>query len=160
MNARVFLLALVTAAFMAIWDADRPVAGRTTVAQSTMQDAAAPHANAAMDGLPLVAAEQSQMRQQETAATDSASAAGNSEALIPLPKNLQPGTWQAISRDGDTFRITLERRNSLSSSTSTIALPSEDSEKRFCVITAPDGIRWCFIKEHPKTATQSGSDHR
>ncbi len=155
MNARVFLLALVTAAFMAIWDADRPVAGRTTVAQSKMQDAAAPTANAAVDSLPLVVAEQSPMRPQETAATDSASAVGTSQALIPLPKNLQPGTWQAISRDGDTFRITIERRNSLSSSTVTDVLPSEESEKKFCVITAPDGIRWCFIKEHPKTAART-----
>ncbi|MBC7967152.1 MAG: hypothetical protein H7Z17_14660 [Fuerstia sp.] len=160
MNARVFLLALVTAAFMAIWDADHPVAGRTAAAQSKMRDAAAAYTNAAAHSVPSVAAEQPQMRTVETAANDSASAAGTSEALIPLPKNLQPGTWQAISRDGDTFRITIERRDSFASSTATVALPSEDSEKRFCVITAPDGIRWCFIKEHPKTAAQTGTDHR
>lgn len=157
MNARVFLLALVIAAFMAIWDADRPVAGRTAVAQSRMRDAAAAYPNAAADSLPLFAAEQSQMGQSETAANDSASAVRTSDALIPLPKNLQPGTWQAISRDGDSFRITIERRNSLAGSTSTDALPCEDSEKRFCVVTAPDGIRWCFIKEHPKTAQKSAA---
>jgi hypothetical protein len=130
MNARVFLLALVTAVFMAIWDADRPVTARTRVAQSEMQ---------------------------ETAATDPGFKVGIHEALIPLPTNLQPGTWQVISRDGDTFRITIERRDSLSGSTPTEALASENSEKRFCVITAPDGIRWCFIKEHPKTAAKPGA---
>ncbi|MEJ7591676.1 MAG: hypothetical protein WKF77_09020 [Planctomycetaceae bacterium] len=128
MNARVFLLALVTATFMAIWDADRPSS---------------------------VAADQSPAPQDNTAASDSASATVTSDALIPLPKNLQPGTWQAISREGDTFRITIERNSLLSDSTSTDALPSAGLEKSVCVITAPDGLRWCFIKEHPKTAQQA-----
>ncbi len=131
MNARVFLLALVTAAFMAIWDADRPSS---------------------------VAAELSRAPQDNTAASDSATA--TSDALIPLPMNLQPGTWHAISRNGDTLRITIERHIRLSNSASTDAVPSEGPEKNFCVITAPDGLRWCFIKEHPKTVQETGAVQR
>lgn len=108
MNARVFMLVLVTAAFMAIWDADRPA--------------------------------------DNAAVLDSASAAANCAAEIPLLKSLQPGTWQAISRDGDTFRITIERNNSLTGSTSTDPLVSEDPEKQLGVIKAPDGTRWALSK--------------
>ena len=154
MNARVFLLALVTAGFMAIWDADRPVNGRAAVAQSKLQSAGVPFANAVLNSLPLVAAEPSRASQDNAAVSDSASATVTSEAVIPLPKNLLPGIWQAINRDGDSFRITIERNKSWSGCTSTAPLRSEDPAKRFCVITAPDGIRWSFIKEHPKTAQQ------
>ena len=99
MNARVFLLALVTIAFMAIWDADHPVAARATLAQSKFQN----------DGVPTAGA--------------------THDALIPPAKYLQPGTWQAISLDGDTFRITIERNKSLTDSTSTDPLRSEDPKK-------------------------------
>ena len=160
MNARVFLLALVTAGFMAIWDADRPVNGRAAVAQSKLQHAGVPFANAVINSLPLVAAERSLASQDNAAVSDSASATATSEAVIPLPKNLQPGTWQAISRDGDTFRITIERCRSLTGRTSMDPLRSEDPGKRYFVITASDGIRWSFIKEHPKTAQQPSADQR
>lgn len=152
MNARVFLLALVTVAFMAIWDADRPVAARAALAQSEVQNDVVPFAHAVSNRPPLVATEYSHAAQDNAAASDSASATGTSESVIPLPKNLQPGTWHAISLDGDTFRITIERNRSLSGSTSRDALRSDDPAKKFCGITAPDGIRWRFIKEHPKTA--------
>ena len=100
MNARVFLLALVTIAFMAIWDADHPVAARAALAQSKFQN----------DGVPTAGA--------------------THDALIPPAKYLQPGTWQAISLDGDTLRITIERNKSLTGSTSTDPLRSEDPKKR------------------------------
>ena len=116
MNARVFLLALVTAAFMAIWDADRPVEDRAAVVQAKLQYVGLPFANAVSIRLPLVAAELSHVSQVNVAASDSASA--GHEAVIRLPKNLQPGTWQAISRDGDTYRITIERSKSRTRATS------------------------------------------
>lgn len=118
MNARVFLLALVTAAFMAIWDADRPVEDRAAVVQAKLQYVGLPFANAVSIRLPLVAAELSHVSQVNVAASDSASATAGHEAVIRLPKNLQPGTWQAISRDGDTYRITIERSKSRTGATS------------------------------------------
>ncbi|RLT06904.1 MAG: hypothetical protein DWI22_11410 [Planctomycetota bacterium] len=155
MNARVFLLALVTAAFMAIWDADRPVAGR--VKMSRLQNANVPLAKAGLNRSPLFAAQHAGTF-QHNAASDSASSKAHTESLIPLPKNLQPGIWQAISRAGDTFRITIERKNSLTGSTE--VQRSENKGKNFCVITASDGIRWCFIKEHSKMAQQPSADQR
>ena len=160
MNARVFLLALVTAAFMAIWDADCPVNGRAAVAQSKLQHAGVPFANAVVNSLPLVAAERSLASQDNAGASDSESATAPGEAVIPLPKNLQSGTWQALSRDGDSFRITIERNRSLSGCTSTAPLPSDDPGKKFCVITASNGLRWSFIKEHFKTAQQPSADQQ
>ena len=160
MNARVFLLVLVTAGFMAIWDADRPVNGRAAVAQSKLQSAGVTFANAVPNSLPLVAAERSLASQDNAAVSDSASATAISEAMIPLPKNLQPGTWQAISRDGDTFRITIERCRSLTGRTSLAPVRSEDPGKRYFVITASDGIRWSFVKEHPNTAHQPSAVQR
>ncbi len=38
MNARVFLLILVTGAFMAVWDADRPNLATSTLAMATAHD--------------------------------------------------------------------------------------------------------------------------
>ena len=118
MNARIFLLALVTAAFMAIWDADRPVEGRAAVVQAKLQYVGLPFANAVSIRLPLVAEELSLVSQVNAAASDSASATAGHEAVIRLPKNLQSGTWQAISRDGDTYRITIERSKSRTGATS------------------------------------------
>ena len=71
MNARVFLLALVTAAFMAIWDADRPVEGRAALAQSKLQNVGMPFANAGSNRPPLVAAEYSHKSQNNAAASGS-----------------------------------------------------------------------------------------
>jgi len=119
MNARVFLLALVTAAFMAIWDADRPVEGRAAMVQAKLQNVGVPFANAVSIRLPLVAAERAHVSEDNAAASNSASATASHEAVILLPQNLQPGSWQAISRDGDTYRITIERSESRTDSTST-----------------------------------------
>lgn len=125
MNARVFLLALVTAAFMAIWDADRPVEGRAAVVQSECQNVGVPSTNAVSIRLPLVAAEHS----RESLTNAAASTTANHESLTLLSKNLQPGTWQAKSLDGNTFRITIERIKSLTGSTSRDTQLSEPPEK-------------------------------
>jgi len=117
MNARVCLLALVTAAFMAIWDADRPAADRVAVAQSQLPYSCALFADVVSKSPQWVAAEHLHASQDNAAVSHSALATANSEAGIPLPTNLQPGTWQAISLDGDIFRITIECNRSLHGST-------------------------------------------
>lgn len=129
MNARVCLLALVTAAFMAIWNADRPSSVAVVQSQSSHN-------------------------------TVAVSPAATHDTLIPLPKYLQPGTWQAMSRKGDMFRIKIERNESSSGFMYTDALRSEDHGEKLCVINAPDGTRWCFIKEHTNSAQQPGSVQR
>ncbi len=151
MNARVFLLVLVTAAFMAIWDADRPTELRLVVAQS--HDAAAMasvggtrakasvanDANVATNSVP-----------QKDAALPPANI--NDEKLIPLPRELPPGTWRAFNHEGDSIRITIERRtipphSPISNTTTTL-----ETAANSCVITGSDGVRWCFVKEENATA--------
>ena len=92
MNARVCLLVLVTAGFMAIWDADRPVAGRAAVAQSKLQNAVVsfPYAESKPDSLQWVAAKHSHKTLDNAAASESTSSTANREAVIPLPKDLSP----------------------------------------------------------------------
>ena len=79
MNARVFLLVLVTAAFMAVWDADRPAATQ-----------------------PAMTSKQKQMNDvQPNQGAVATSATVTRVALILAPKVLQSETWQAISGNGD-----------------------------------------------------------
>jgi hypothetical protein len=63
---------------------------------------------------------------------------------IPLPRNLASGTWQVIHPSGEFFKITVDRgRNS------TVNRGGDDEEileTSFCITTAPDGVRWCFIR--------------
>ena len=148
MNARVFLLVLVTAAFMAVWDADRPASVQTVLVYSKSQDTGTP------DRQPSIAAAQSHTRQDRVAAADLTSATADSDALILLPKDLPPGTWQATDPDGNTVRITIEHSRSLSGSGSTDARLLEDPEKKGCVITGPDATPWRLIQEHPRTVQQ------
>ena len=124
MNARVFLLVLVTATFMAVWDADRPAASPGSVG--------------------LVRSLQ--------AATSQPS---RNPGLIPLPANLQSGTWQVFNHDGDTFRITIERRKGDWIAASAEANIQETVEKQLFIMTGGDGVRWCFVKEPATTVRQA-----
>ncbi len=149
MNARVFLLVLVTAAFMAVWDADRPSSVQTVLAHSKPQDAAAP------DRLPSIATAKSHAHQARVAGSDSTSARADSDALILLSKDLQPGTWLATDPDGNTVRITIEHSRSLSGSWSTETQLLEHPEKKLCVITGPDATPWRLIQEHPSLSAST-----
>ena len=131
MNARVFLLVLVTAAFMAVWDADRPAKNSVATNQAGLPHAAVSHA--------------------------AVSASQKIASLIPLPHDLQSGTWHVFNYEGDTFHITVEHRSGKLSRPSGIASIEPKPENRVCVVTAADGIRWCFIKQPPQTAQQTES---
>ena len=148
MNARVFLLVLVTAAFMAIWDADRPTELRQVVSRSNdatamasvgSKSAKAAVANVATDSVPQ---------------KDGALPLENikDKKLIPLPEGLPTGTWHAFNDEGDTIRITIERssiptRSPISNVTSIV-----ETAGNSCVITGSDVVRWCFVKEANATA--------
>lgn len=149
MNARVFLLLLVTAAFMAIWDADRPTELRQVVARSHDATTATASAGSTRAKTPVA-----------NVATDSVSqkddglplANGNDEKLIPLPQALPTGTWHAFNHEGDTIRITIERRPIPPRSPISNATPAMETAANSCVITGTDGVRWCFVKEENATA--------
>lgn len=125
MNARVFLLILVTGAFMAVWDADRPTPTTSVVAKVQSHNQTFTRSS---DGFPV----------------------------IPLPIGLQSGTWQVFNHDGDTFRITVEGQTTGGGRAS----HSESQDEQICVVTASDGIRWCFVKNPIETAMENADSPR
>ena len=148
MNARVFLLVLVTAAFMAIWDADRPTELRQVVV--SLKDASA----TASVGSACTKAPVANIAANSVPQNDSVlrSANVNDEKLIPLPMGLPTGTWHAFNHEGDTIRITIERRPIAPGSPVSDVTPTVETAANSCVITGSDGVRWCFVKEATATA--------
>jgi hypothetical protein len=143
MNARVFLLVLVTAAFMAIWDADRPTELRQVVARSDAANATTSvensHASTPVENAAKRNGDENIAAIPQTTVHD--------ETLIPLPKCLPTGTWHAFNHEGDTIRITIERRSIPPRVTVSNAVPTTETSSESCVITGSDGVRWCFVKE-------------
>lgn len=153
MNARVFLLVLVTAGFMALWDADRPAETHIAVARSGNFPGIESTDPPSRQSLPKTAL-------QLWKRPDSVNLLQNSaehSAMIPLPNNLQSGTWHAFNHDGDSLRITIERTGSQSCAAKPQAagLLPEKPWETFCVITGDAGVRWCFIKQPPGIARLS-----
>lgn len=148
MNARVFLLVLVTVAFMAIWNADRPTELRQVVARS--HDATATSsAESTCAKVPVADIATDSAVQKNDALPPAAS---NDEKLIPLPKGLPTGTWHAFNHEGDTIRITIERRPMPPRSPISNVTPTIETAANSCVVTGSDGVRWCFVKEENATA--------
>lgn len=143
MNARVFLLVLVNAAFMAIWDADRPTELRQVVAQSNAASATSSvensHASAPVENAAALVGDENVAPLPQASVHD--------ETLIPLPKCLPTGTWHAFNHEGDTIRITIERRSIPPRPVVADAAPTMEKSSESCVITGSDGVRWCFVKE-------------
>jgi hypothetical protein len=129
MNARVFLLALVTAAFMAVWDADRP-----NVVQAVVNHPRSFHDTLAK--LPKIS------------------------SLIPLPQGMQSGTWHVFNHDGDTLQITVDRRSCEPIQSSDDATRHSEADEQICIVTAVNGIRWCFVKVTPQVAHRADTVSR
>ena len=55
--------------------------------------------------------------------------------IIPVPRDLSAGVWNVLSQSGESFRLTIERTS-----------PGHESADRFCVRSAPDSERWCFVR--------------
>lgn len=143
MNARVFLLVLVTAAFMAIWDADRPTEPRQIVAGEHNATAGTSAGNAfAKSSASNVATDSSSQK-----IVDQLTASVMAEKSIPLPKELKTGTWHAFNHEGDNLRITIESLPNPSRSPNSNAMTVTESSADSCVVTGSDGVRWCFVKE-------------
>ena len=145
MNARVFVLLLVSAAFMAVWEADQSYSSQVRISRIRHPAATLPIIPQFVDVMPTV-----DNVAAETHETDL-------HPVIPLPKNLEPGTWHAISQEGDSFRIRIERTGSPRQSADRQSQPPAEMESRFCIFRAPDNIRWCFVKERTPSA-QRASD--
>jgi len=148
MNARVFLLVLVTAAFMAIWDADRPTELRQVVAGSNGTAATASLSNVRAK-VPAADVATDSVSQKDA---DLSLISANDEKLIPLPKGLASGTWHVFNHEGDSVHITIERDSGPHHSPDSNATPPIETSANSCIVTGSDGVRWCFVKEENAAA--------
>ncbi len=150
MNARVFLLVLVTAAFMAVWDADRPPESRQVVARSNHATTTASTGKSACDKAPAI--EGTSTNTDSTQGTVLPQTLADDDKLIPLPMNLHTGTWHAFNHEGDSIRITIERSSIPRRAAISNVKQSPETSTDTCVITGSDGVRWCFVKDQTPTA--------
>ena len=161
MNARVFVLLLVSAAFMAVWNDDQTHSTQILLSKDRVRANALTMVPARQEAASGASSEETVTDTLETIASDTPKT--SVQPVIPLPVNLQPGTWHAISHDGDTFRITIERTNGEHDSANSKSEGSAVTESKFCIITGPGNVRWCFIKQQIKAtleANRSGNEYQ
>ncbi len=136
MNARVFLLALVTGLFMAAWNGD----------QAAMEAAVARRDESRASGVARMLSEPGLPYRATTLQTGSAavrpghsgSAVARSERTLPfaLPAGISAGTYQAVSDHGRTRELVVD------------AAQATGSVDRDLFITdAADGSRWFLIRQ-------------
>lgn len=131
MNARVLLLLLVTAGFMAAWDGDQ-AAMQIAVARRSQQRRENIAASAAMANAP--ADDQAiQTDVQTVSVTQQTSTANLQSSAVPLPEGIAAGTYQAVNQAGTSLRIDVDQNNDA---------PSRD----FYTVDAKDGSRWYLIR--------------
>ena len=134
MNARVLLLMLVTAVFMAAWDGD----------QDAMQAAVARRSQ--QNHQPVAASESTESQRRsltheltrpvlQTVSTSlERSAVGtlNSED-VPLPDEIASGTYQAVNQAGISVRLEVSK-------------PQHTQPRDFYLVDAKNGERWYLIR--------------
>lgn len=131
MNARVLLLMIVTAGFMAAWDGDQ-AAMQIAVARRNEQRrdniaAMAVNANAPVDEHAVQADLKTVSVTQRAASVDLHS------SVVPLPEGIAAGTYQAVNQAGTSLRIDVEKNSDV---------PPRD----FYTADAKDGSRWYLIR--------------
>ena len=141
MNARVFLVILLSAIFMAVWDTDQKA-----------MDAALAKKQQSSDRPVQVAVTKHQPRLNTIPPASMCVAAAKGtvdavESFIPLPRSLANGTWQAIAESGEVYSITIDRTAAARTSP---VIADESIENSFAIFTAPKGDRWCFVRSHSK----------
>jgi hypothetical protein len=140
MNARVFLVVLLTATFMAVWDADQKA-----------MNAALARKQQSSDRLNHVAVTRNQPRLDKVKnLPDRRFAVGakghdTSDCFIPVPRNLATGTWNAIAESGEIYTITIGRTSAAGFSS---VAADESLEECFTLSNSACGDRWCFVRSH------------
>jgi len=139
MNARVFLLILVTAAFLAAWDGDQ-AAMQAALARRSQFNAQRIAAAAQVDDTPMqtVSVSNTQIKTDATPAVPvAATIATNGQIIsaddVPLPPGITAGTFHAVNQSGQA--ITLEVTES-----------SDAPNRDFYMADAKNGDRWYLIR--------------
>lgn len=126
MNARVFLLVLVTGLFMAIWNGD----------QNAMQAALARREQAR--ALRIALAETSVRSDSGVLAAVAAEPLTGADE-VPLPAGIHAGTYQAVSQTG-VVRMVEVPTDDRSNATAT---------REFYISDDAEGVRWYFVRIQP-----------
>ncbi len=128
MNARVFLLLLVTGLFMVAWNGDQ-AAKHQFLAQRAQQQAILAASSSVIDG--NVAA------QRESAATaqhtSHVMATLGDEADHFRPNGMTDGRYRAVSESGATLELTVDSHAVV-------------ADREFYIADSPGGIRWYFVR--------------
>lgn len=128
MNARVFLLVLVTGLFMAAWNGDQ-AAKQEFLAQRARQRAASALAATESDR-----AVEAGTEVQLTGHTPAPSVTRQVVSQF-RPDGMASGTYRAVSQTGTTFELTVDNNDAATA-------------RDFYVADSPAGTRWYFILVH------------
>ncbi len=138
MNARVFLLVLMTGLFMALWNGD----------QAAMEAALARRSQAQQHMLSeskVVPAVQSVAKCQpaNTAVVAQTAVRVVQSEYVPLPQDLPPGEYQAVSQSGKTLRVSVHENSNGNDSSCNDKI---DDQSDIFVSECANGTRWFFVR--------------
>ncbi|MEQ9406752.1 MAG: hypothetical protein RIK87_03460 [Fuerstiella sp.] len=135
MNARVFLLILVTGLFMAAWNGDQ------AAMHAALAKQASPQATQVAASRPVAGHANTEPSHRLTAMLP-ASDNENTEAVpatrphqIQLPDGISAGTYQAVSQSGASVRVTVSEHEAIGT-----------VMRDFYVVDAAGGDRWYLVR--------------
>lgn len=126
MNARVFLLVLVTGLFMAIWNGD----------QNAMQAAVARREQARAMRIALA---ETGVRSDSGAMTSVAADIPKTSGDVPLPVGIPAGQYQAVSQTGLIRLIDVP----------TLVESESKAVREFYISDDSSGVRWYLVRIQP-----------
>ena len=135
MNARVFLLILVTGLFMAAWNGDQ------AAMHAALAKQAPPQATQMAASTPTAGQTNTEPSYRLTAmlpATDdenTEAVAANRPHQVPLPDGISAGTYQAVSQSGVSVRVTVSEQEAIGT-----------VMRDFYVVDAAGGDRWYLVR--------------
>lgn len=128
MNARVLLLVLVTAMFMAAWDGDGK-AEQKALARLDQQRQALIAQKSSEASVPVTL-------QHRKARVKGREAADESSAVAPpLPEAIAAGKYQVVGQNGQTVRMTVTRKQA-----------SSRHPRDLYFVDDSSGTRWVFVR--------------
>ena len=133
MNARVLLLILVTALFMAAWDGDQSAMQAAIARKSTLQATELVHDAPAT--MPLGSQAAVMLTSKPNECPSGESLASLTADSVPLPAGIAPGTYQAVCQSGQTLRVEVPARRA-----------SGKAVRDFYVADCSERGRWYLIR--------------
>lgn len=128
MNARVFLLLIVTGLFMAAWNSDQ-AAEQQFLAQRAQKRAAMAVVESDRHGMSTPSVGQNSHHAQLTAHIPESHTA----VCRFQPDGMAAGVYRAVSETGVTFELT-------------VTAAASQTPREFYVADSPDGRRWYFVR--------------